>query len=198
MKKLLFSVAAVLITSTVNAQKQTNEIQAVSIPVSYNGLTGSLINYLEPVGTVNEITKTPKIGYHPKGDWILNESVNPNALPQGEDPALQKHYSPANTNALTQSWDGITNFNTNPADPAVDVGPNHVVQMTNGPSGAYIQVYSKTGGAIGSQIYFDNFMNMPGGLGDPIVLYDERADRWMLSEFSTSEWIVYNFNTILK
>ncbi|MEJ6775875.1 MAG: PKD domain-containing protein [Crocinitomicaceae bacterium] len=186
MKKLLFSVAAVLITSTVNAQKQTNEIQAVSIPVSYNGLTGSLINYLEPVGTVNEITKTPKIGYHPKGDWILNESVNPNALPQGEDPALQKHYSPANTNALTQSWDGITNFNTNPADPAVDVGPNHVVQMTNGPSGAYIQVYSKTGGAIGSQIYFDNFMNMPGGLGDPIVLYDERADRWMLSEFSSS------------
>ena len=186
MKKLLFSVAAVLITSTVNAQKQTNEIQAVSIPVSYNGLTGSLINYLEPVGTVNEITKTPKIGYHPKGDWILNESVNPNALPQGEDPALQKHYSPANTNVLTQSWDGITNFNTNPADPAVDVGPNHVVQMTNGPSGAYIQVYSKTGGAIGSQIYFDNFMNMPGGLGDPIVLYDERADRWMLSEFSSS------------
>ena len=35
-------------------------------------------------------------------------------------------------------------------------------------------------------VYFDNFMSMAGGAGDPIVLYDERADRWFLSEFSQS------------
>ncbi|MDG1777058.1 MAG: T9SS type A sorting domain-containing protein [Crocinitomicaceae bacterium] len=186
--QLLFFVATVFIVNSLNAQsKSKTEVKSKSIPVYYHGLTESLIDYTEPKGTINETTKSPKIGYHPKNDWILNESVNQNALPQGEDLALQKHYSPANTSkALTQSWDGISNFNVNPADPAVDVGPNHVVHMTNGPSGAYIQVYSKTGATIGSQIYFDNFMGMPGGLGDPIVLYDQRADRWMLSEFSNS------------
>ena len=108
---------------------------------------------------MNEITKTLKTGYHPKDDWILNEAVNPNALPQGEDPALQKIYPPPATDkALNYNWDAISNFSVSPADPTVDVGPNHVVHMTNGPSGAYIQVYDKTGTAIGGQVYFDNFM----------------------------------------
>lgn len=188
MKKSCLYLAAMLCTYSSFAQNQEEEIirPDAIIPVEYMGLTGNLIDFTEAPGTVNEVTKTLKHGYHPKDDWILNESVNPNALPQGEDPALQKVYPlPATpTRAMTQNWDAISNFNVSPADPAVDVGPNHVVHMTNGPSGAYIQVYSKTGTPIGSQIYFDNFMSMAGGLGDPIVLYDERADRWMLSEFS--------------
>ncbi len=195
MKKLSLLVIGALAAFSVNAQKikKTKDpnkegIRAQEVPVTFHGVTGKLIDYVEPPGTVNEVVKHPKIGYHPKDDWILNETINPNALPQGEDPALQKHYAdPAPpTKALGSNWDAISNFNVSPADPTVDVGPNHVVHMTNGPSGAYIQVYSKTGTPIGSQVYFDNFMNMPGGLGDPIVLYDERADRWFLSEFSSS------------
>ncbi|MFZ9028623.1 MAG: PKD domain-containing protein [Crocinitomicaceae bacterium] len=190
MKKLLLLVAGVVVYSSAFGQtKQSNALVqgAQEIPVQFMGVTGNLIDYVEPHGTVNEITKTLKTGYHPKDDWILNEAVNPNALPQGEDPALQKVYPPPATDkALNYNWDAISNFSVSPADPTVDVGPNHVVHMTNGPSGAYIQVYDKTGTAIGGQVYFDNFMGMAGGLGDPIVLYDERADRWMLSEFSAS------------
>ena len=185
MKKLSLLVVGVLAAWSANAQRP--DVQVDEIPVTFHGLTGNLIDYVEPPGTVNEITKTEKIGTHPK-DWVLNQKVNPNAKPNGPDPAWQKHYPPAAspTKALTQNWAAQGYTGVSPADPSVDVGPNHVVHMINGGSGSYIQVYSKTGTPIGSQVYFDNFMSMPGGAGDPIVLYDERADRWLLSEFSSS------------
>lgn len=170
-----------------NLNPESVIIHATDVQVTFMGETGNLVDYVEPAGTVNEVVKTFKVGYHPKDDWTLHEKVNPNALPVGPDQSVQKNYPPPAVNkALAQSFDGISNFNVSPADPTVDVGPNHVVQMTNGPSGAYIRVYTKTGTPIGSQVYFDNFMGMPAGLGDPIVLYDERADRWLLSEFSNS------------
>jgi PKD repeat protein len=189
MKKQLLIVATIVATSFVYAQEKDEGIRPTIIPVTYHGETGRLDQYRELAGTVNEITKTEKIGYHPKEDWILNESVNPNALPKGEDPVLQKDYSdpaPVQTKAATYDWEGITNQPVSPGDPSVDVGPNHVVQMVNGSSGAYIQVYDKVGNTIGAQVYFDNFMGMPGGSGDPIVIYDERADRWLLSEFASA------------
>jgi len=188
MKKKVWLVAAVVISSIAYSQEKEEGIRPSIIPIEFHGVTVRLDAFEEALGTVNEITKTEKIGYHPKDDWILNEAVNPNALPQGVDPALQTDYSePAGaTKAPTYTWEGIPNQPVSPGDPTVDVGPNHVVQMVNGSSGAYIQVYDKTGTPIGSQVYFDNFMGMPGGSGDPIVLYDERADRWLLSEFAAN------------
>ena len=32
----------------------------------------------------------------------------------------------------------------------------------------------------------DNYLGFPGGSGDPIVLYDQDADRWMMSEFANA------------
>ncbi len=188
MKTLPIFVATLLVCYSLNAQKNKKEtVHSTVIPITFHGITGKLLNYVAPPGTVNEVVKTQKIGYHPKNDWGLNETVNPNALPKGADKSLQKQYTPTTLNkALTYSFDGIINFSVSPADPAVDVGPNHVVQMTNGPSGSYIRIFNKSGTPIGTQVYFDNFMSLPGGLGDPIVLYDERADRWLLSEFSSS------------
>jgi|GEM_PF-468482 len=188
MKKRLVLIATIAICSFVHSQEKNEGVHPTLIPVTFQGETGRLDHYQAPSNVVNEVTKTEKIGYHPKNDWILNESVNPNALPQGEDPALQKNYADAapSTKAATYSWEGIPNQPVSPGDPSVDVGPNHVVQMVNGASGAYIQIYDKTGTAIGAQVYFDNFMGMAGGSGDPIVVYDERADRWLLSEFAAT------------
>ena len=185
MKQLTLFLIGTLTTFSVLSQK-VESVNAQILPITFHGVSEALINYVEPAGTVNEITKTEKSGPSTK-NWGSNPNINPNALPNGLDPAWQKDYAPPATNkALTQSWDGIGYTSVNPPDPTVDVGPNHVVQMVNGGSGSYIQVYSKTGTPIGSQVYFDNFMGMPGGAGDPIVLYDERADRWLLSEFSSA------------
>ncbi|MDX2359276.1 MAG: PKD domain-containing protein [Crocinitomicaceae bacterium] len=185
MKRLALLLIGALTSFSLFSQK-IDAIQAEVLPIEFHGITGNLIDYVEPSGTVNEITRTENSGPSTK-NWGTNPNINPNALPNGMDPAWQTDYAPAAINkVLTQSWDGMGYTSVNPPDPTVDVGPNHVVQMINGGSGSYIQVYSKTGVAIGPQVYFDNFMSMPGGSGDPIVLYDERADRWLLSEFSST------------
>lgn len=123
----------------------------------------------------------------------LHQKVNPNALPIGDDPAWQSlNGELTQGRALDLSINGQGFSSVNPADPCLDVGPNHVIQMINGVSGAYFRIFDKNGNALGAQTYLDNFVNAIGGItaysgaGDPIVLYDAIADRWLMSEFSAS------------
>ena len=188
MRKLSFVLLLVSISAFSNAQQKSDVIHSTVLPIEFHGETGRLDEFVEATGTINEITKKEKLGYSAKSDWVGNTFDNPNALPQGDDPVWQQDYAPAApaTKAMGVGWNGMGYTSVNPADPSVDVGPNHVVQMINGGSGAYIRIYTKAGAPIGTQVYFDNFMAMPGGAGDPIVMYDERANRWFLSEFSAT------------
>ena len=71
-----------------------------------------------------------------------------------------------------------------PPDPNGDVGPNHYVQMVN----TLVRVYSKTGTPLtpffGISDLFASVGSPCAGTndGDPIVLYDPLADRWLLSQ----------------
>ncbi|HQV38346.1 MAG: proprotein convertase P-domain-containing protein [Flavobacteriales bacterium] len=120
-------------------------------------------------------------------------SLDPNALPHGNDPAWQTT-APTHgfDRAVDLSVNGMGNTSVSPADPCLAVGPNHVIQMINGSSGAYFRIYDKNLANPGSQTYMDNFVNSIGGitsytgLGDPIIVYDALADRWMMTEFSSS------------
>lgn len=125
----------------------------------------------------------------PRGErgWPKNEYDHSNAFPKGKDPALQTEYAGFNTNrALVHNWEGIGYTGVNPADPTLDVGPNHVVQMINGSSGTLVQIFDKTGTALTSAVAMSSLCGTTSGDGDPIVMYDERADRWVLTEFLTS------------
>ncbi len=114
-----------------------------------------------------------------------------NPQPQGEDPAHQTA-APLHgfDRALDLSVNGIGNTSVSPADPCLAVGPNHVIQMINGLSGAYFRICNKSLGTIGAaQTYMDNFLAATlsySGAGDPIVLYDALADRWLISEFTSN------------
>jgi len=123
----------------------------------------------------------------------LHQKLNPAALPMSNDPAWQQANGDRNHGrALDLTINGMGNTGVNPADPCLEVGPNHVIQMINGSSGAYFRIFDKSGNALGAQTYLDNFVNAIGGittysgLGDPIVIYDAMADRWLMSEFSAS------------
>jgi hypothetical protein len=78
-------------------------------------------------------------------------------------------------------------FRVNPPDPVGDVGPNHYVEMVN----LAFAVYSKTGSlllgpaAIGSLWEGYAVEDCTDPSGDPIVLYDQVADRWIMSQFTT-------------
>ncbi len=80
---------------------------------------------------------------------------------------------------------GITT-GSNPPDTVMDVGPNHVVQMVNS---TFFRVWNKQGIDLsGGSLTFGALW--PAGdpcnanLGDPIVVYDHLADRWLLSQFA--------------
>ncbi len=145
----------------------------------------------EPVRDANGWLVRPE----PKGsrDARMHKRTNPAALPLGDDPAWQRSAGTRSTDrALDLSFNGMGNTGVNPSDPCLEVGPNHVIQMINGSSGSYFRIYDKSGNALGAQTYLDNFINAIGGIssysgaGDPIVLYDALADRWLMSEFSAS------------
>jgi hypothetical protein len=84
-----------------------------------------------------------------------------------------------------QNWEGLNNIDgVYPPDTVGDVGPNHYVQMVNMNN---VQVWDKTGAPLGG--FFKLRSLWPGGDvcntspgGDPIVLYDPLADRWLLSQ----------------
>jgi hypothetical protein len=129
----------------------------------------------------------------------MNNYYSPNGRPQNGDPALQSSIprgrdngnanGPDNATA-TEGVDILTQFdgqgftNVSPADPTLCVGQNHIIQMINGASGSKFRIYDKTGNPVSAQTDLDQ---LPGsgffGSGDPIALYDQIADRYVLAEF---------------
>ncbi len=82
----------------------------------------------------------------------------------------------------------------NPPDTVGDVGENYYIQAINGSAGTLYTVYDKESGSAEAGPFTLDELSDAGectnGLGDPIVLYDHYAKRWILSEFS-------NFNNYL-
>ncbi|MFM9904214.1 MAG: carboxypeptidase regulatory-like domain-containing protein [Pyrinomonadaceae bacterium] len=74
-----------------------------------------------------------------------------------------------------------------PPDTNGDVGPNHYVQTVN----STFRIWDKTGAPLIPVSSLNALFAPLGGScipaedGDPIVLYDQLADRWMISEFCT-------------
>lgn len=87
---------------------------------------------------------------------------------------------------------GAEACNCSPPDTNGDVGPNHYVQSVN----VRVSIYDKTGTRLlGSNLQSNTFFNgLPDGNvcrtsddGDPVVLYDSLADRWMISQFEVDD-----------
>ena len=114
--------------------------------------------------------------------YFLDTAVQANA-PQAAIP---------NTLANFEGLSNQDNFNifggrVNPPDPVGDVGPNHYVEMIN----LVFAVYDKQGnlllGPVDTGTLWDGFVvpDCTDPSGDPVVLYDQFADRWLLSQFTT-------------
>jgi len=88
---------------------------------------------------------------------------------------------------VIQNYDGMGFTNVAPADPCLTNGPNHVIQMINGSQGSYFRIWDKAGANVVAQTYMNVLFPIVVGdefWGDPIVLYDQFADRYIISEFA--------------
>src|SRR5205809_4857586 len=82
----------------------------------------------------------------------------------------------------------IFGFRVNPPDPNGEVGPNNYVEIINLVFAVYDKAGNKLLGPIDTGTLWSNFAvpDCTDPSGDPVVLYDQFEDRWLLSQFTTS------------
>jgi hypothetical protein len=134
------------------------------------------------------------------GPFIPDKGFSGDAAIQ-QDAQVQALVPPAIPSPLV-NFDGLSNqdnfnifgFRVNPPDPVGDVGPDHYVEMVN----LVFAVYSKTGTLLLGPVdigqlwagFAVNDCTDPSG--DPVVIYDQFVDRWILSQFTTAGPTFYN------
>ncbi len=82
---------------------------------------------------------------------------------------------------------GVSNVNgVMPPDTDGDVGPNHYMQMINLSFAIWDKEGNKLYGPVDNSTLWQGFIGPWTGTndGDPIVLYDDMADRWLASQFA--------------
>ena len=106
--------------------------------------------------------------------------------PMGPDPVWQKdHGTNELTDAIIGNFAGINcPSGLSPSDDNGDIGPNHYIQTVN----SQFQIFNRNGSSAYGPVNINTlFSTLPGGTcnsGDPIVLYDQVANRWLISQFS--------------
>ncbi len=118
----------------------------------------------------------------------LEREKKVDALPIGMDPVLQDFQGDVmQSRAAILNFDGIDNVDgVYPPDTDGDVSLDHYFQMIN----LSFAIWDKEGnllyGPVANSTLWSGFIGPWTGTndGDPIVLYDEEADRWLASQFA--------------
>ena len=176
----------IFISGIAFAQPNTKSV-AAKVEVTYAEHLGTIppIRHLIPISATDPEKR--KKGKQPKKipqNFIGRKKhtvTRPDLVHQGPDPVRQTAFrgSPIDVEPLV-NIQGIFN-GASPHDPTGDIGKDHYVQAINATT---IGVFDKEGNTIStfnantlwSSIGFSSF-------GDPIVLYDQEAERWLITEF---------------
>ena len=117
-----------------------------------------------------------------------------NKVAGGMDPLLEKQSKVKTSKSTNRSAvvdvnvDGLGFNGVNPPDTTGDVGLKYYIQSINSGGGSVFNIYDKTDGAVvAGPISMASLAtgDCANTMGDPIVLFDEQAKRWLLTEFST-------------
>ena len=135
------------------------------------------------------------------------------ALPKNGDPLVQSNEEkvlfPLEPNLVLEGIDQNLSGSI-PPDTNGDIGSNYYVQATNSIEGSVFEVWNKDGDLVFGPMTTNTFWTEFGvnGIGDPILLYDQMADRWLFTEINfqsmlialsetndpTGSWLVYKWD----
>ncbi len=170
----------------------TDSTGAVTAGV-YRGVTiATRFDVSPPLRSMPPLPIKPKPRTGPEELWTGLEGP---PGPQSIDPLVQSRVGPGEIPAPSASFDGPGNIaNVSPPDPVGDVGPSHYVAMSN----LYFAVYDKAGlllyGPAANNTLWAGFGGpcQTENAGDPVVLHDQLADRWILTQFTANGPTYYN------
>ena len=125
----------------------------------------------------------------------LGDGVGESGTPIGLDPLAANSVNGGTSPDPLVTFEGVPSISgVTPPDTNGDVGPNHYVQMTN----FSFQIWDKgdpnngipptplTAPMTTGTLFADLGGQCTSEFGDPVVLYDDLADRWLLSQFGLS------------
>ena len=169
---------------------------SLNYTLSNDGQTGQVI-VSEPVipVVVGPVRDLPPYVLQPGPVREINPRYPPDSgqetedynFPGGPDPllALQEAAPAAIPDGFDTpifNFDGAGFQNLNPPDTNGAVGKDHYIQLVNA---TIVSIYNKYTGALIQRFDTLALGGCATSTGDPIVLYDHLADRWMLTEFGT-------------
>lgn len=131
----------------------------------------------------------PRLNFGAQLDVDYNPDLGPDPLLAIQDAAVAPD-APDGFETLLLNYNGQGYTSVNPPDTIGDVGPGHYIQMINNSSSSRVTIYNKNTGAIlAGPVILGNLAPSgdpcrSSGGGDPIVLHDQGANRWLLSEFT--------------
>jgi PKD repeat protein len=166
------------------AVSQSAGPQKIITPIGFD--ISKKLSDVTPV-TPGYIDRTWKDKVIPNKDGFQEEFKVPSTW-TGPDPVLQGDMSAGRSTAtIGQNFNGQVNTSgVAPPDTDGDVGLNHYMQMVN----MSFQIWNKTGtsvyGPAANSTLWDGFTGPWTGTndGDPVVLYDQYAQRWIATQFA--------------
>jgi len=181
---------ALLLLSSVALMAQPQTYQPIEIGVSEPFIIDIDLRDLPPVEAWqpgDPVIEFPQLSYDP--------GIAPAPRPNGEDPYLemQRAVSGAGIDPLFgfpiinrngQGFTGVT-----PPDTVGAIGKDYYIQAINAPQGSAYTIYNKGDGSVAAGPFFLDNLGAgvcASGQGDPIILYDNLAGRWLLTEFAGS------------
>lgn len=184
LKRLLILILGIM-TLTVQAQDKVLSPSTVG--------TGTFIGISEPLKDIPELTADEMATLKAKAELkLLNPKLRyrsfpfaATALPKGPDEVWQKE--PGNNRAAASDPNVIFEGQGSPYFPPDcngTAGPDHYMQTVNTTYAIYDKAGTKLAGPTNMNLIFGSVPGSNCNDGDPIILYDEEADRWMAAEFS--------------
>jgi len=186
MKRITFLIAVVLILGVAHAEAQQKVFKPTKVQKAVYFDKSEPLRDREPIAPGERDRSW-------KDNKIENEFIEPYNFDEDgaeiTDPVVQRSLGRTQVLGPVQNFAGMGNLNgVYPPDTDGDVGPNHYFQMIN----LSFTIFDKQGntlyGPADNSTLWDGFIGPWTGTndGDPIIVYDEEADRWVASQFAVN------------
>jgi hypothetical protein len=212
---LTILVVAILLLPTVGPAHAATSTPAIGIKPTFS--TPVAFDVSMALSEMSQPARAQSLANNPDEEPVeIRPDRGPNVPDTGfsGDGALQATSRQLGAMSLTAipttlaNFEGLSNqdnfnlfgFRVNPPDPMGDVGPNHYVELIN----LVLGIYDKQGNMLVGPVAIGDLWagfaipDCTDPSGDPVVLYDQLEDRWLLSQFTTRDPIYYDCVAISK